>query len=180
MLPLVVEMIKGIEVLMDPVVSFPSGSDTTEAEAFMAKQLVDIGAGEIDILINIGALIEGGYDDGLDDIVAVVQASQGKTVKVTLENAYLTDEEKVRGCQLVEQAGAHFNKTSTGFAPTGYTYENLVLICKSVSDEIHIKAAQGVRSYEEALIVKAAGRIRFGCTRTVKIFNEWEEAHSGT
>jgi deoxyribose-phosphate aldolase len=179
MVPVAVEMVKGSEVLVDPVVSFPHGTDTTEAKAFMARQLVDLGAGEIDMVINIGALIEGEYDYVLNDIAAVVEASQGKTVKVILENAYLTDEQKVKGCQLVEKAGAHFVKTSTGFAPTGYTYEDLVLMRKSVSDKVQVKAAQGVRSYEGALIVKAAGGTRFGCTRTVKIFQEWEEAHSG-
>ena len=113
------DLLKGTDVLVGTVVGFPHGTSTTEVKVFETKQAVADGATEIDMVINIGHLKSGMNAEVQADIKAVVDASAGHTVKVILENAYLTDEEKVTACKLSEAAGAHYVKTSTGYAPTG-------------------------------------------------------------
>ncbi|MGB9898319.1 deoxyribose-phosphate aldolase, partial [Thermanaerothrix sp.] len=113
------EILKGSDVVVGTVVGFPHGSSTTAIKVAEALQALEDGAVELDMVINIGELRSGNDDFVREDIRAVVAAAKGNIVKVILENAYLTKEQIVRGCQLVEQAGAHFVKTSTGFAPSG-------------------------------------------------------------
>ena len=162
------------EVEVGTVIGFPHGSHTTATKVFEVQQALADGATEVDMVINIGWLRSGEDRRVEDDIIAVVQASAGRAlVKVILENAYLTDDEKVRGSKLTEAAGADFVKTSTGFAPTGATIEDLQLMRAAVSDEIRIKAAGGVRSLDALLEVMSVGATRAGATRTAEILDDY-------
>jgi deoxyribose-phosphate aldolase len=157
------------------VIGFPHGSNTTATKVFEAQDAIANGAGELDMVINIGELRSGHDDFVRDDIRAVVEAAGDKAiVKVILENHYLTDEEKVRACHLAEEAGAHYVKTSTGFAPTGATIEDLKLMRASVGPEVGVKAAGGVRSLDAALEVIAVGVTRIGATQTERILEEFK------
>ena len=176
--PLAAERLRGSDVLVNTVIGFPHGGETTAAKALQAREAVELGAQELDMVLNIGALIGGEDDTVRDDIAAVVNAAPGVTVKVILEVAYLSDDQKVRACQLAEAAGAHFVKTSTGFAPTGFTLDDLRLMRRSVSPKVQVKAAHGVRSYADALAVAEIGVTRFGATQTEKIMTEWGAAHA--
>ncbi len=175
--PLAAEMIAGSAVKVNPVICFPFGYDTTATKAFQTRELVAQGAQEIDMVLNVGALLGGEDDLVRDDIAAVVDAAAGAVVKVILEIAYLNDDQIVHACHLCEQAGAHFVKTSSGFAPSGYTIAALRLMRASVSERVQIKAAHGVRSLADALEVRAVGVTRFGATQTEKIMEEWEAAY---
>ncbi len=177
--PLAAEMVRGTDVLVDPVICFPLGYDTTETKVFQARQAIDQGAHEIDMVLNVGALLGGEYGYVRDDIAAVVLAVQGAPVKVILEIAYLNDEQIVTACRLSEEAGARFVKTSSGFAPSGYTVEAVRLMRASVSERVQVKAAQGVRTLADALAVREAGAARFGATATAAIMQEWEDAYGG-
>lgn len=171
---LAAEMLQGSDVRVNTVVGFPHGDETMAAKAFQTQRAVEQGAQEIDMVLNIGALLGGEFDLVGEDIAAVVQAAGGARVKVIFEIAYLDDAQIVRACQLCEEAGAHFVKTSTGFAPSGYTLAALKLMRASVSDRMQVKAAHGVRSLAGALEVRAVGVTRFGATQTVKIMGEWD------
>jgi deoxyribose-phosphate aldolase len=171
--PLAAQHLDGTSVKVNPVICFPLGYDTTDTKAFQTRQVVTQGAEEIDMVMNIGALLSGEDARVQDDIAAVVEAAQGRVVKVILEIAYLDDAQIVRACQLAERAGAHFVKTSSGFAPSGYTIAALKLMRATVSDRMQVKAAHGVRSLEAALAVRAVGVTRFGATRTETIMAEW-------
>lgn len=170
--------VEGSQVLVDTVLSFPHGDEPTYLKAQAASALVGKGAHEIDMVLNIGALLGGEESFVRDDIAAVVEASVGARVKVILEVAYLSEDQIVRACQLSEEAGAHFVKTSTGFAPSGYTREILELMRSSVTDRVEVKAAHGVRSLDAALAVRQAGATRFGATQTAKIMAEWDARYS--
>src|SRR5512146_1407131 len=123
---LAARLLQGSDVAVGTVIGFPHGNSTTAVKVFEARDALANGAVELDMVINIGALRSGKYDYVRDEIHAVVEAARGKAlVKVILENAYLTDEQKVAACQLAEAAGADFVKTSTGFAPTGATIEDV-------------------------------------------------------
>ncbi|MGB9553536.1 MAG: deoxyribose-phosphate aldolase, partial [bacterium] len=132
------------------------------------------GAEELDMVIHIGKLRSRDFDYVKRDIQAVVEVAHrhGAIVKVILENCYLTDELKRIGCQLAEEAGADFVKTSTGFAPGGATIEDLRLMRQSVSPKVQVKAAGGVRDLDAALRVREVGATRFGATKTVEILEE--------
>ncbi|MDH7486189.1 MAG: deoxyribose-phosphate aldolase [Anaerolineae bacterium] len=174
--PLARRLLEGSDVKVGTVVGFPHGSSTTETKAFEARQAVANGAQELDMVINIGALRSGQDDLVRDDIRAVVDAAGDRAiVKVILENHYLTDEEKVRACRLAEEAGAHYVKTSTGFAPTGATIEDLKLMRASVSPRMGVKAAHGVRSLDAALEVIAVGATRIGATQTAQILEDFKK-----
>lgn len=174
--PLAVSQMQGSDVKVGTVVGFPHGNTTTATKAFEARQAVADGAQELDMVINIGALRSGHYDYVENDIRAVVEAAgEGVIVKVILENCYLTDEEKVKACQLVEAAGADFVKTSTGFAASGATIEDLKLMRASVSPEVGVKAAHGVRSLEAALQVIEVGATRIGATQTECILEDFKK-----
>ncbi len=177
--PLAAQMLQGSDVRVNPVIDFPFGYGTTACKASQTREAIEHGAQEIDMVLNVGALLGGEYGYVRDDIAAVVAAAGGAVVKVILEVAYLNDDQIVTACQLCEEAGAHFVKTSTGFAPTGYTIESLKLMRATVSTRVQVKAAHGVRSLEDALAVRAVGVTRFGATQTEKIFAEWEAAFGG-
>lgn len=172
------KQLKGTDVEVGTVIGFPHGSNVTAIKVAEAKQAIEDGATELDMVLNIGELKSGHYDYVRDDIKAVVDAAKGKAlVKVILENAYLTDEEKIKACQLVEEAGADFVKTSTGFAPSGATIEDLRLMRATVGPEMQVKAAGGVRSLDKALEVIDVGVTRIGATATAKILDEFEQRH---
>ncbi len=174
--PLAVELLKGTDVKVGTVVGFPHGANTTETKAFEARQAVEQGAEELDMVINIGALRDGHDDYVREDIRAVVEAAGDKAiVKVILENHYLTDEEIVRACRLAEEAGAHYVKTSTGYAETGCTVEDLKLMRTSVSPSVGVKAAHGVRDLDSALEVITVGATRIGATQTEKVLEAFKE-----
>lgn len=153
-------------------VGFPSGGQTTSIKVLETKELVRLGVDEIDMVINVGALISQHIPLVGDDIRAVVEAAEGKPVKVILECHYLTDDQILTGCDLTIQAGAAFVKTGTGWAPTGATLENVALIKRHVGSAIQIKASGGVRGMETIQAMYSLGASRFGISaRSVeKIF----------
>jgi deoxyribose-phosphate aldolase len=170
-----VELLRGTGVAVGTVIGFPHGGTTTEVKVFEAEQALGDGATELDMVINIGALRSGRDRYVQDEIAAVVTRAHpaGAIVKVILENAYLDDEQKVRGCRLAEAAGADFVKTSTGFAPTGATHEDLALMRRSVSPRVQVKAAGGVRTLDGLLAVMELGVTRIGATQTAAILDEF-------
>jgi deoxyribose-phosphate aldolase len=165
----------GSDVAVGTVVGFPHGSSTTATKVFEAEDALANGAVELDMVINIGELRSGNTAYVKDEIRAVAEAARGKAlIKVILENAYLTDAEKVTGCRLAEAAGADFVKTSTGFAPTGATLEDIRLMRRTVGPGVQIKAAHGVRTLEALLVLIDAGITRCGATATAAILEEFK------
>ncbi len=172
--PLAARLLQGSDVAVGTVIGFPHGSSTTHAKVFEAEQALEEGAVELDMVINIGWLKSGLDAQVQQDIAAVVTAAKGRAlVKVILENAYLTDEEKARGCHLVEAAGADFVKTSTGFAASGATLDDLRLMRASVSPRVQVKAAGGVRTLDALLDVINTGTTRVGATATKTILEDF-------
>ncbi len=175
---LAAQLLKGTDVAVGTVIGFPHGAHTTATKVFEAQDALANGAVELDMVMNIGELRAGHDDFVRQDIHAVVEVARGKAiVKVILENAYLTDDQKVLACKLVEQAGADFVKTSTGFAPSGATIADLKLMRASVSPHVQVKAAGGVRTLDAALDVIEAGVTRMGATATAAILDEFEKRH---
>jgi deoxyribose-phosphate aldolase len=173
---LVVRLLEGTTVAVGTVIGFPHGAHTTAAKVFEAQDAMAHGAVELDMVQNIGELRSGHADYVRDDIRAVVQAARGKAlVKVILENAYLTDEQKVLACKLAEEAGADFVKTSTGYAPSGATLADLRLMRASVGPHVQVKAAGGVRTLDAALEVIDTGTTRIGATATAAILDEFKK-----
>jgi deoxyribose-phosphate aldolase len=168
------DALAGSGVLVGTVVGFPHGSSTSAVKAFEAERALDEGAAELDMVLPIGWLRSGEDAYVQDDIAAVVATARprGAVVKVILENAYLTDEQKVRGCQLSEKAGADFVKTSTGYAPSGATMDDLRLMRASVSERVRIKAAGGIRTLDLLIEGLNAGMDRCGATATAAIIDE--------
>ena len=163
----------GSDVLVGTVVGFPHGSSTTATKVFETKDAIANGTVEIDVVINIGWLKSGMYQEVQDEIAAVVQAAAPHHVKVILENAYLTKEEIVTACKLVEAAGGHYVKTSTGFAPTGATLEDVKLMRASVSPKVHVKSAGGVKTLDALLSYMDAGVTRSGASGTAAMLDEF-------
>ena len=166
-------LLNDTDVEIGTVVGFPHGSSTTATKVFETQKAIIDGATEIDMVLNIGLLKSGDYLEVERDIAAVVTAAGGKMVKVILENAYLTDEEKVIACKLTEKAGAHYVKTSTGYAPTGATLEDVKLMKSSVSPHIKIKSAGGVRTLDALIDMLDAGVTRSGATTTAAMLDEY-------
>ena len=170
------QVLAGTEVTVGTVIGFPHGSNTTATKVVEAQQAIVDGATELDMVLNIGELRSGHSEYVKNDISAVVDAAQGRAiVKVILENAYLTDEEKVLGCRLCEEAGADFVKTSTGFAPGGATIPDLKLMRATVGPQVQVKAAGGVRTLDALLEVINVGVTRVGATATAVILDEFEQ-----
>ena len=153
------------------VVGFPLGAMDTASKAFEAKTAVENGASEVDMVINIGQLKSGQYDAVEADIRAVVEASGDKLVKVIIETCLLTDDEKVKACQLAVAAGADYVKTSTGFSTAGANIADVTLMRKTVGPNIGVKAAGGTRSYADAEAFIKAGATRIGTSAGVVIVN---------
>ena len=163
------EQLKGTDVLVCTVIGFPLGATTTAVKSYETKDAINNGAQEIDMVINIGALKDGRFDEVQNDIEAVVQAANGKTVKVIIETVLLTEKEKIKACQLSEAAGAHFVKTSTGFAGGGATVEDVKLMKSVVGDNAKVKASGGVRDKETAQKYIDLGAERLGTSSGIDI-----------
>lgn len=174
---LAVEALKGTDVKVSTVVGFPHGSNLTAIKVAEAQAAMDQGAVELDMVLNIGQLRSGKTEYVQADIQAVCEAAHARDVKVKVifENAYLNDEQKILACKLSESAGADWVKTSTGFAPSGATLEDLCLMRANVSDKVQVKAAGGVRSLDALLAVIDAGCTRSGATATAAILDEFEK-----
>ena len=151
------------------VVAFPFGATTTVAKAAETRQAVADGAGEIDMVIAIGALKAGEYDYVRRDIAEVKRACGASALKVIIETCLLTDEEKVRACRLAQEAGADFVKTSTGYGGGGATVEDIALMRRTVGPKLGVKASGGVRSFAQALAMVEAGATRIGTSSGVAI-----------
>lgn len=169
------EQLRGSGVPVGTVVGFPHGTETPSMKAFAAREVMDLGAGEIDMVMNIAALKNGEQDWFIEDVAGVVRAAQGKTVKVITENCYLTEEEKRRACEWIAQAGAHFVKTSTAYAEGGATLEDVRLMYQVVKGRCRVKAAGGIRRVEEVRDYLRAGATRFGSTRTDQLVRAFQE-----
>ena len=176
-----VAILDGSDVAVGTVIGFPHGSSTTATKAFEARDALANGATELDMVLQVGALRSGRDQDVRDDIAAVVAVAHdvGALVKVILENAYLNDDEKERGSRLVEAAGADFVKTSTGFAPSGATHEDLALMRRVTSPHVQVKAAGGVRSLDDLLAVMNLGVTRIGATQTKPILDDFRARRAG-
>ncbi len=171
------EILKGTDVKVSTVVGFPHGSNLTSTKLAEAQAAMDQGATELDMVLNIGQLRSGKTDAVREDIQAVCEAAHARSVKVKVifENAYLNDEQKLLACKLSEAAGADWVKTSTGFAPSGATLEDLRLMRANVSEKVQVKAAGGVRTLDALLAVIDAGVTRCGATATAAIMDEFEK-----
>lgn len=167
------ECLRGRGVAVCCVVGFPLGAMSPRAMAYEARCAAEDGASEIDMVLPIGALKAGDDETVRETIGAVVEAVTGRAiVKVILEACLLTDEEKVRACQLAESVGAAFVKTSTGFSSGGATEHDVALMRKSVSSAVQVKAAGGIRDRETALRMIAAGADRIGASAGIQIVSE--------
>src|SRR5512142_282466 len=175
------ELLAGTDVAVGTTIGFPHGNHRTETKVFEARQALADGATELDMVLPIGALKSGRDADVESDIAAVVDVGHeaGAIVKVIFENAYLSDDEKVRACHLAESAGADFVKTSTGFAPSGATHDDLRLMRANTSPHVRIKAAGGVRTLDALLAVMELGVTRIGATATETIIEEFRARKAG-
>ena len=171
---LCVDVLAGSDIAVGTVVGFPHGSSTTATKVYETQTARDDGAVEVDMVLNIGWLRSGQTDRVGAEIDAVVRAAEGAVVKVILENAYLTDAEKVVACHVVEAAGADFVKTSTGFAPSGATLADIRLMRASVSDRVKVKAAGGVRTLDALADAIDAGADRCGATATAAMLDDFQ------
>lgn len=163
------QRLAGTGVGVTTCIGFPLGAASSAAKAAEAAQAVSDGTSEIDMVVNVGALIDGDDDYVKDDIAGVVRAASGHPVKVILECCLLTDEQIVRGCEDAVAAGAAFVKTSTGFSTGGATVHDVELMRKTVGSRARVKAAGGIHTREEALAMINAGADRLGCSASVKI-----------
>lgn len=176
------ELLGGTGVGIAATVGFPHGNHLTATKVFEAQHALDDGATELDMVLPIGALKSGRDDDVQADIAAVVDVAhaRGAIVKVIFENAYLTDDEKIRACHRSEAAGADFVKTSTGYAPSGATHHDLRLMRANTSPHVRIKAAGGVRTLDALLEVMALGVTRIGATATKTIIDDFRARKAGS
>jgi deoxyribose-phosphate aldolase len=174
-------LLAGTDVAVGTVIGFPHGGQPTATKVFEAHQALADGATELDMVIQVGALKSRRDADVQADIAAVVDVAHtgGAIVKVIFENAYLTDDEKIRACRLSEAAGADFVKTSTGFAPGGATHDDLRLMRANTSPHIGVKAAGGVRTLDALLDVMALGTSRIGATATKAIIDDFRARKAG-
>lgn len=171
---LVKEALEGTDVKPIAVIGFPFGAGNTESKVTETKQAIADGAEEIDMVINVGKLHDGDFDYVLADIKAVADAchEEDALLKVIIETSYLSDEEKVKACELSKEAKADFVKTSTGYADGGATEADIALMRETVGEEMGVKASGGIHTYEEALGMIRAGASRIGMSRTVSVLSE--------
>lgn len=162
------EMLKGTTVKASTTIGFPHGGNTTEIKQAEATRAIADGCEELDMVVNISKVLSGDWDYVKQDIAAVVTVAHaaGQKVKVIFENAYLNDEQKIKLCEICTELNADWVKTSTGYAPSGATHEDLKLMRKHAGDHIQVKAAGGVRDLDALLAVRALGVSRCGATRT--------------
>lgn len=157
------------------VIGFPNGYSTTAVKVFEAKDAVANGAKEIDMVINVGFLKDGRYKELENEIRRVHEACDGNVLKVIIETCLLTDDEKIKMCEIVTNAGAEYIKTSTGFSTAGATFEDVTLMRKYVGENVKVKAAGGIASFDDAERFVTLGADRLGTSRLVKIMKNSEE-----
>ena len=158
------------------VIGFPNGYSTTATKVFETKDAVANGAKEIDMVINVGFLKDGRYEELEDEIRQIHEACDGNVLKVIIETCLLTDEEKIKMCEIVTNAGAEYIKTSTGFSIAGATFEDVELMRKHVGENVKVKAAGGISSFDDAEKFVALGADRLGTSRLVKIMKKEENS----
>ena len=169
------DLLEGTDVNVCTVIGFPLGANTTAIKAAETEQAYNDGCNEFDMVIAVGALKEGRYDYVRNDIAADVKAAKGRCVKVIIETAYLTDEEKVMACKLCTEAGACYVKTCTGFSnshignPDIATVHDIALMRANIADDMKVKASSGIRTYEDAMALIEAGAERLGTSAGAKI-----------
>lgn len=154
------------------VIGFPNGNHTTATKVFETEDVVANGADEIDMVINVGMLKAGNDAYVLDEIKAIKRACKGRLLKVIIETCLLTEEEKIRMCEIVTESGAEYIKTSTGFSTAGATFEDIALFAKHIGPDVKMKAAGGISSLEDAEKFIELGASRLGTSRIVKIVKE--------
>lgn len=167
--PQVSSRLKGSSVKTCTVIGFPLGASSSPIKAAEARHAVLQGAEELDMVISIGAVKSGRWNDVKEDILAVCSVAGSSIVKVILETCLLTDDEIVRSCHIAKEAGAHFVKTSTGFSTAGATREHVALMRQTVGPNMGVKASGGIRTYEDAMTMVAAGANRLGASAGPKI-----------
>lgn len=154
------------------VIGFPNGYSTTETKVFEAKNAIENGASEIDMVINVGFLKDGRYEEVEKEIRKIHEACDGKILKVIIETCLLTEDEKIKMCELVTKAGAEFIKTSTGFYTAGATFGDVKLMKEHVGEGVKVKAAGGISSFDDAEEFMRLGADRLGTSRLVKIMKQ--------
>ena len=163
------EQLKGTDVKVCTVIGFPLGATLKEVKAFETKCAIEAGATEIDMVINVGAAKDQNWELVYEDIKAVVDAANGVLVKVIIETCLLTDEEKVKACEMSVKAGANFVKTSTGFSTGGATAADVALMRQTVGENVGVKASGGVRTAEDMKTMVEAGANRIGTSGGVSL-----------
>ena len=178
-IPLAAELLRDSQTQPIAVVGFPLGACLTSAKAFETKEAIHLGAREIDMVLQIGALKDGNHAAVFEDIQQVVAAAGPILVKVILETALLSQEQKVVACALAKAAGAAFVKTSTGFVPGGATVEDISLMRQVVGPTLGVKASGGIRSHTDAIKMIEAGATRFGASASITIVTQTGAAQAG-
>jgi len=168
--------LSGSSVNVCTVIGFPHGSTTSATKVFETKDAIKNGATEIDMVINVSALLSGDYEYVEQDIRGVVEAAhaEGASVKVIFETAFLNDEQIVKACELTEKAGADYVKTSTGFASEGATTHNVALMKQTVGDRLKVKSSGGVRTLDQLIDYMDLGVTRSGCSATAQVLEEFQ------
>ena len=161
------DLLKESKVKVCSVIGFPLGSNTTETKVYEAAEAAKNGASEVDMVINVSWLKDGAFDKVKEEIKAVVNAAPNCLVKVIIEACLLNNDEKIKACELSQQAGAHFVKTSTGFSTGGATVEDVALMREVVGSSMGVKAAGGIRDYDTALRMIEAGANRLGTSQLI-------------
>ena len=168
------ELLAGSTVKASTTIGFPHGGHTTAIKVAEAKQAIAEGGQELDMVVNISAVLSGSWDYVREDIGSVIAVTHdaGQKVKVIFENAYLNDQQKIRLCEVCGELNADWVKTSTGYAPSGATIEDLILMRKHSPAHVQVKAAGGVRDLDTLLRVRSVGVTRSGATRTAAMLDE--------
>jgi deoxyribose-phosphate aldolase len=172
--PFAASILRGSGVLVGTVIGFPHGAETTAIKVYAARHVIESGAEEIDMVMNIGALKNGERDAFVHDVSGVVEAARPAKVKVITENCLLSDDEKRRACVWIADAGAAFVKTATAYAAGGATVADVRLMREAVAGRCQVKAAGGVRQIGEVLEYLRAGATRFGSTRSDALVAAYE------
>lgn len=160
------------------VIGFPNGYNTTAVKVYETKDAIKNGADEIDMVVNIGMIKEGRYEDIKDEIMQIHKACEGRILKVIIETCLLTEIEKIKMSETVSQAKAEYIKTSTGFSTSGATFKDVELLRESVNKDVMVKAAGGISSFDDAAMYIRLGAQRLGTSRLVKIMkNEKEQGN---
>jgi deoxyribose-phosphate aldolase len=168
------QLLAGSDVMPSTTIGFPHGGHTTAVKLAEARQALDDGGIELDMVVNLSKVLSGDWVYVGDEIAAIVELTHGRggKVKVIFENCYLQDEHKIRLCEICGKAGADWVKTSTGYGTGGATHDDLRLMRKHSPPHVQVKAAGGVRDLDAALAVRELGVTRFGCTRTAEILED--------